>query len=87
MRDAGESTQEEIEGEDNLNDLGLLEHQGIMEERSIKQTDSIMLKPNVGSKKKRVPKSITTKLELAGNAASQSKNLRSGKGLAFSREP
>ena len=76
-----------MDEEDNLNDLGILELKGIMEERTIEQFDSILSKYNMGGKKKRGPKSIKTTLELAGNAASQSKILRLGKGLAFSWEP
>lgn len=73
--------------EDLLNDLGLSEMPGIQAERSLEQTSSKKQKPNVGSQKKRGPKPVKVKLALAGKDASQTKILRSGKGLAFSREP
>ena len=73
LKEDEDSSQENLEDEDMVHDLGLFECPGIQEERSIEQTSSKKKKPNVGSKKKRGPKSIELKLEMAGNDASQSK--------------
>ena len=55
---SGKDEEESPIDEDPLNDLGLLEKPGIMEERSLEQTSTQKKKPNVGRKGKRGPKPI-----------------------------
>ena len=82
-----ESTFEEMEEVDNLNDLGLSDKHGILKDRFLEQISSSLLKPIIRERTKHGPKSNRVKLQLVGNVASQSKNLRLGKGLSFSQEP
>ena len=58
LKEGEDSSQETLEEEDNLHDLGLFECPGIHEERSIEQTSSKKKRPIVGSRKKRGPEPI-----------------------------
>lgn len=62
------------------------EQAGIFEERSIKQTQPKLKKPNIMTKKKRGPKSNKVKLEMAASAKGQRK-LRSRREIAPLKEP
>lgn len=93
MKDSGGNTdefdydyvsQDERGGEDKL---GLSENPGILEVRMVEQTSSLQSKPKISEKKRQGARTTIMKVEMAGNAADQSKLLRSGKGYVFSRWP
>ncbi|XP_057872097.2 uncharacterized protein LOC131078421 [Cryptomeria japonica] len=73
---SNEDLESDSHSEDEVEDgdeLGLSTIMGIMGKRSLVQTMTKILKPYVGVKKKRGPKSARVKLEMAGCAARQKK--------------